>query len=64
MSPPEVLAEIMLMQTQRVRAHVYGSCSDKESENIDQGLSSTALEAAPSPAHSDTHAHSRHVDIM
>lgn len=64
MSPPEVLAEIMLMQTQRVRAHVYGSCSDKESENIDQGLSSTALEAAPSPAHSDTRARSRHVDIM
>ena len=57
MSPPEVLAEFILMQTQRVRVQLYGSCFDTEMENMDLGRSPAAHEAATSPAHTDTHTH-------
>jgi len=63
MSPPEVLAEFIIMQSQRVRAHVYGSCSDKESENMNFGRSPAAHEAATSPPCADAHSLAVHMLI-
>ena len=63
MSPPEVLAEFIIMQSQRVRVQLYGSCFDTETENMDLGRSPAAHEAATSPPCADAHSLAVHMLI-